>query len=49
MLLKLLQKSDVVFEHQANVVEFVHQRAHSFQPEAEGKARKDLRVNIAGF
>ncbi len=43
-----MEKSHIVLEHQTNIVERIHQRTHSLQAEAEGEARINLRVNIAG-
>ena len=48
ILSKLLQKSHIVLEHQTNVVERIHQAAHSLQTEAERETRINRRVNAAG-
>ena len=44
-LLKLFQKPDVVLEKQADVVKFVHQRAHAIDAEAKSKTGKLFRID----
>ena len=44
-LLKLFQKPDVVLEKQADVVKFVHQRAHAIDAKAKSKTGKLFRID----